>query len=269
MSTLGSAGVPAGIRLKADEEVGAPKNTVPAGIPLKADEDVGAPRNTVPAGVAPKEWHSRGYLPHRDKPHLLQSITYRLADSLPQEKLRLLEEELRTLPENRRESAKRQKIETWLDSGQGCCALRHPKVARYVQNSFLHFHGERYHLHAWCIMPNHVHVLIEPLDDLVSIVQGWKSFTSRWVLARNTELRLCVPGKNFWMREYWDRYIRDETHYQKTVEYIHQNPVSAGLCATPQSWPWSSAFGSANPGSAGVPAGMVRTADEDVGAPSP
>jgi len=139
------------------------------------------------------------------------------------------------------------KIETWLDAGLGCCALRHPEVARYVLNSFLHFHGERYHLHAWCIMPNHVHVLIEPLDDLASIVQGWKSFTSRWVLARNTELRLCVPGKNFWMREYWDRYIRDETHYQKTVDYIHQNPVSARLCATPEAWPWSSASGRSQP----------------------
>ena len=212
MSLPGRAGVPAGIHSKADKEV-----------------------------TAPKEWYSRGYLPHRNKPHLLQSITYRLADSLPQEKLRLLESELLTLPEDIRESAKRRKIETWLDSGLGCCALRHPEVARYVQNSFLHFHGERYHLHAWCIMPNHVHVLIEPLDELALIVHGWKSFTSRWVLTRNTVLELGVPGKNFWMREYWDRYIRDGTHYQKTVDYIHRNPVSAGLFSTPEAWPWSSA----------------------------
>jgi len=81
------------------------------------------------------------------------------------------------------------------------------------------------------------------------------------------------------MREYWDRYIRDETHYQKTVDYIHQNPVGARLCATPEAWPWSSASGSATlgsatpggatAGSAGVPAGISSKADEDVGAPSP
>ncbi|HRE84434.1 MAG TPA: hypothetical protein PLN52_25555, partial [Opitutaceae bacterium] len=82
---------------------------------------------------------SRGYLPHRDAPYLLQSITYRLADSLPQEKLRLLEDELRSLPEEQRELSRRQKIEQWLDAGMGCCALRHPQVARYVQNAFLHF----------------------------------------------------------------------------------------------------------------------------------
>lgn len=239
MSTPGSAGVPAGIGSKADVDVG-----------------------------APRAWYSRGYLPHRDEPHLLQSITYRLADSLPQEKLRLLEDELLSLPEDARESAKRQKIEHWLDAGMGCCALRHPEVARYVQNAFLHFHGERYHLHAWCIMPNHVHVLIQPLTDLAAIVQSWKSFTARWVLARNVELELGVAGKNLWMREYWDRYIRDENHYRRTVDYIHQNPVTAGLCASPQAWLWSSASASASPGGTGVLAGTFPPkADEDVGAP--
>lgn len=245
----------------------APGNAgLPAGISPQADEDVSAPTPTpgnagVPAGIslpAPKAWYSRGYLPHRDERHLLQSITYRLADSLPQEKLSILEDELRTLPEEVREATKRGKIEQWLDAGMGCCALRHPEVARYVQASFLHFHGERYHLHAWCIMPNHVHVLIEPLTDLATIIQAWKSFTARWVLARNAELRLGIPGKNLWMREYWDRYIRDENHYRKTADYIHQNPVKAGLCATPDAWPWSSAcLGPTSPGSAGVPAGII------------
>jgi len=154
----------------------------------------------------------------------------------------------------------------------GCCALAHPAVARYVQDSFLHFHGERYHLHAWCIMPNHVHVLLEPLTDLAAIVQGWKSYTARWVLRRNEELAQGTPAAaRLWMREYWDRYIRDAGHYQRTVEYIHQNPVKAGLCNAVEDWPWSSAF----PGNADVPVGRNRDdggecmerADEDVGDP--
>lgn len=256
----------------------APGNAgVPAGMfPPKADGDVGAPKHAVLSpgnadvlvGPTSRAWYSRGYLPHRDEPHLLQSITYRLVDSLPQEKLRLLEDELLSLPADARESAKRQKIEHWLDVGMGCCALRHPEVARYVQDSFLHFHGERYRLHAWCVMPNHVHVLIEPLTDLATTVQSWKSYTARWVLAHSAELDLGVSGKNLWMREYWDRYIRDENHYRKTVEYIHQNPVSAGLCATPEAWPWSSAVHSAALGRAAVLAGTFPPkADEDVGAP--
>ena len=152
----------------------------------------------------------------------------------------------------------------------GCCALAHPDVAQYVQDALLHFHGERYTLHAWCIMPNHVHVLIEPLLDLATIVQGWKSYTARWVLGKNAQLGLKIPRPDqLWMREYWDRYIRDADHYQTTVEYIHQNPVEARLCRGAESWPWSSAFsrhgvlGNAD-GDVGI---GIKSADEDVGVP--
>ncbi|SMC18331.1 hypothetical protein SAMN02746041_00502, partial [Desulfacinum hydrothermale DSM 13146] len=108
-----------------------------------------------------KGWYSRGYLPHLDAPALLQSITFRLADSLPQERLRQLEQELATKPENEREKWKRQRIEAWLDAGMGCCALRHPRLAALMQNTLWYFDGSRYRLLAWCVMPNHVHVLIE------------------------------------------------------------------------------------------------------------
>ena len=129
-----------------------------------------------------KVWYSRGYLPHCDQMGLLQSITFRLADSLPQEKLKQLEETLKvvrsadegnaelglgtpSIPGRRREwqdieVEKRKRIESWLDSGMGCCALRHPKMAQVTQETLLIFDGKKYRLLAWCIMPNHVHVLI-------------------------------------------------------------------------------------------------------------
>lgn len=132
---------------KAGEDASVPISA----ISLHTNGDVGAP------APVPK-WHSRGYLPHRDRLGLLQSITFRLADSLPQKKLAQLREELRVLPEERRSVEERKRIEAWLDAGSGCCALRHPAVARYVEDSLLHFDGERYALLAWCIMPNHVHV---------------------------------------------------------------------------------------------------------------
>ena len=47
--------------------------------------------------------------------------------------------------------------------------------------------------------------------------------------------------EHFWHREFWDRYIRDEEHYQDTVDYIHNNPVKAALSKSPEAWPWSSA----------------------------
>lgn len=227
----------------------------------RAGEDAGAP-----GGTAPREWYSRGYLPHRDRIGLLQSVTLRLADSLPQPILHDLEGEIAHLSEDRRDAERRRKIEHLLDSGMGCCALRHRAVARTVQDSLLHFDGERYQLLAWCIMPNHVHTLMEVDHPLAQIVQGWKSFTARWVLARNEELPLGIPdSRHLWMRDYWDRYIRDEKHLMSVIEYIHNNPVKAGLCREPWQFLWSSAAILA--GTADVPVGSYRNADGDVGGP--
>jgi putative transposase len=237
-----------------------------------ADGDVGVPRGDGPRGDGPRGWYSRGYLPHCDGVRLIQSVTYRLADSLPQTKLEKLKEELEQLPEKARERERRKRIEAWLDAGMGGCALGHPAVAEYVQNSFLHFHGVRYHLHAWCIMPNHVHVLIEPLIELGTIVQGWKSYTARWILGMKAELGLKIPtDEQFWMREYWDRYIRDAGHYQRVVEYIQQNPVKAGLCQAAEAWAWSSAGimlrGTTITNADGDVGVYKKKADGDVGGP--
>jgi REP element-mobilizing transposase RayT len=212
---------------QANEDVGVPR----------ANEDVGAPSvSTTP------EWYSRGYLPHRDRMHLLQSITFRLADSLPQSKLKDVEQQLLKVPEVRRDVEKRKAIEQWLDSGMGCCALRHPEAAAYVERSLLHFDGSRYHLLAWVIMPNHVHVLIDPVEPIAKTVQAWKSFTARWMLAQNEQLELRIPNPHqVWMREYWDRFIRDDDHLRAAIDYIHRNPVKAGLCEEPSHWLWSSA----------------------------
>ena len=204
---------------------------------------LGAP-SVVPSG-APKGWYSRGYIPHLDVPGILQFITFRIADSLPQSVLKQLEQELVQCPISKREGERRKKIEQWLDAGLGCCALRHPLLAEVMQQTLQKFDGERYRLIAWCIMPNHVHVLIEPEISLPKILQSWKSFTGSWAISHNAELGHGVSrmAKNhFWMREYWDRYIRDEEHFNRTINYIHNNPVKAGLCSEAYDWRWSSAY---------------------------
>lgn len=223
-------------------------------MPLPGNADVPVGINNRPT----RGWYSRGYLPHRDSPSLIQSITYRLEDSLPQEKLKELERDLEDTAEESRDAERRKRIEAWLDAGIGCCALKHPDVARYVEESLKHFHGARYILHAWCIMPNHVHVMVEPLSALSKIIQGWKSFTSRWILKQNRKLVLGIPNpERLWMREYWDRFIRDQKHFQSVVDYIHQNPVKAGLCSAANEWRWSSAHlenrGSETDGDVGAP----------------
>ena len=99
------------------------------------------------------------------------------------------------------------------------------------------FDGERYRLHAWTIMPNHVHVLLSILPGmpLGTIVGSWKRFT-----AREGNIVLGRVGE-FWQADYWDRFIRNEEHFNNAVAYIRENPVKAGLCGRAADW----AFGSA------------------------
>ena len=202
----------------------------------------GAPRTPRPH----KGWHSRGYLPHFDAPNLYQALTFRLADSLPQSVLTEWEKELATLDDaDERDRERRRRIEDYLDAGHGSCILREPAIGLLVQNALLHFDAERYRMLAWCIMPNHVHALIHclPRHPLSDVVHSGKSFTAHRINA------LKGTTGPVWQRDYYDRYIRDETHYWNTVRYIERNPVKARLVKEKTDWPWSSA-GSAVPGSA-------------------
>ncbi len=191
------------------------------------------------------QWHSRGYIPHCDFTGLHQSITFRLIDSLPHSKLIELEQQLTqdtaNLPPDQAMIERRNKIEQWMDNGYGCCALSHPEMAATMEETLLKFDGDRYKLLSWCIMPNHVHVLIEAHASLGKILQSWKSYTARWARQNAEKLNIPIPPQGFWQREYWDRYIRTEKHYHNVVDYIHRNPVSAGLCKIEADWPWSSA----------------------------
>jgi REP element-mobilizing transposase RayT len=177
--------------------------------------------------MTPKGWHSRGYLPHFDSAETIQFVTFRLADSLP----RAVAEALAKLPDNLAE------IDRRLDGGMGSCWLKEPAVARMVEAAIIHFDGQRYRLLAWCVMPNHVHVVIEPLDDhgLGAIVQAWKSFSAKQA---NRTLGRSGP---FWHKDYFDRFIRDEGHLARTIAYVENNPVKAGLGPAVAAWPWSSA----------------------------
>lgn len=204
-------------------------------------------------------WYSRGYLPHLDASHLIQFITYRLADSLPATVHERLKAEVasRGLAENRRRAELRQQIDRYLDAGQGSCVLRIPAIAACIEDTWQHFDGERYRLLEWVVMPNHCHVLIEAFQGipLGKIVLSWKNYTARFIndyLSRTGVRRSQIKRSQVWQRDYWDRFIRDERHFEATKHYIAMNPVKAGLVDTPEAWPWSSAarkVDNATPGS--------------------
>lgn len=190
--------------------------------------------------AVPGRWHSRGYLPHFDKPGLIQSITFRLFDSVPADVIEKWRKELAwteyVAADDARAVEIRKRIAEYEDQGYGACWLRRDDCAAVVQSALLHFDAERYALIEWCIMPNHVHALIEtnPEWTLESILHSWKSYSSK------TCNRLLKRTGRFWMPEYHDRFIRSQKHFDSAVEYIRQNPVKAGLCQHPEDWKWSS-----------------------------
>ncbi|HSZ52354.1 MAG TPA: transposase [Caulobacteraceae bacterium] len=154
---------------------------------------------------------------------------FRLADSLPVGILSRLEA---APPEDRWAAA-----EDILDRGAGSRALADPRLARMVMHSLLYFDGQRYDLIAWCVMPTHVHVLIQQRQGwpLAGVVQGWKTFTAR------SANRILGREGRFWSPDYFDRATKSEAQTERASVYIENNPVAAGLCTKPADWPWSSA----------------------------
>lgn len=182
-----------------------------------------------------KGWHSRGYLPHFDGGEITQFITFRLHDSLPQNVLQALENQKSAEIDN---LEIQRRIEKYLDCNYGECYLKNPNIAEIVQRKLLAMNDNEFRLKAWVIMPNHVHLLLTPCagKSLSPIMQSIKGAT-----AREANLLLKRRGE-FWMRDYFDRFIRDYEHFIKAFDYIINNPVKAGLCAHYSDWQFSSAW---------------------------
>jgi len=183
------------------------------------------------------EWHSRGYFPHFDGHGLTQHVSFHLFDSLPQSVLMRWREELRTRSQKEADLEWRMRIQNFLDSGYGSCFLKDDRLAEIVESALLHFDSQRYFLHSWCVMPNHVHTLFTPVAEfkMSEILHSWKSF------AAHKCNKLLHRSGRFWAREPFDRYIRNRRHFSNALAYIEDNPVKAGLCEKAEDWRWSSA----------------------------
>ena len=190
---------------------------------------------------------SRGRLPHWEADDADYFVTFRLRDSLPVPIVRQLLIERAHLVQTAQTDAEQVaidkafavRLDSYLDAGYGACILR--EHASVVASALRHFDGVRYEVHAWCVMPNHVHVLFHLASgrDLSRVVHSWKWFTAH-------KIGLGV----IWQREYFDRVIRSPEDFRETRRYILENPIKAGL----RDWPW---VGGGTP--PGQPAGGRRS----------
>jgi len=96
-----------------------------------------------------------------------------------------------------------------------------------------------YLLHAFVVMPDHLHFLITPgnttsLEKAVQLIKGGSSHRIHKALGRKSEI---------WQVGFYDWTIRDSADWETEVVYIHQNPVRARLVESAENWPYSSATG--------------------------
>ena len=221
-----------------NQESEIPRNTaIPAGEPSAPPRTPNAPPLIIRHGAN---------LPHWRRDGATYAVTFRLADSLPQDVLqrwkaereytvRRAEQMGRPLSEIelcRLNELHSERVEKWLDQGHGSCILRDGRVARLVRDAMMHFNGERYDLLAWCVMPNHVHAVLRtyPGRDLSKILLSWKGFTGK----KARETLGTVGDGDFWQKEPYDHLVRDEQDLSHHIAYVLQNPLAAGLI----DWPW-------------------------------
>jgi REP element-mobilizing transposase RayT len=185
---------------------------------------------------------TRGYLPHWERNDGTYFVTLRLADALPQSVLQELVRRKQVLVAARRSGRKllpvesvtdqrlsSKKIEAYLDSGAGACWFKCPELAAVVANALKFWDGTRYQLEAWCVMPNHAHVLFWLFGgESLAILGSWKKFTSRRINA------MVKRRGMLWQDESYDHLIRNEEEFARAVQYILDNPRKAGWSA----WPW-------------------------------
>lgn len=194
--------------------------------------------------------YDRGYLPHVRSQGRPYFVTFRLAGTLPRDVIRQYQaervallarcdKELSLDDRTRLIELYSEKVETHLDAGRGECWLKDERIADLVAGVLKYFDNQRYELGPWVVMPNHVHAIVLPLGAqlLDEIVKSWKGFS-----AKEANKLLNRTGRPFWAREYYDHVLRDDEARSRAADYIHDNPVKAGLCDRWEDWKWSSAF---------------------------
>jgi REP element-mobilizing transposase RayT len=160
------------------------------------------------------KYHKRN-LPHIQIENMVNFITFRTFLSVDEYLQRLNNLNLPT-------KEKQYQIDKYLDNSSNG-AYFYDRTLQKMREILFEFDGLSYELIAFAIMPNHIHLIILPKMDLAVIMKQLKGKSAK---SLNEILGFC--GK-FWAREYYDKVIRDEKHLWKTVEYILNNSIKAGL----------------------------------------
>jgi putative transposase len=215
---------------------------------------------------------TRRNLPHWYVSGAFHFVTFRLAGTMPLDVLATLRAQrdavLKRQPAPGVERLRHRELahkrffldfDRYMDNNRTIDWLRQPKVAALLRTSLYYHHGSKYHLLAYCVMPNHVHVLLQPISEagelpvrsvteengpddkhdvlgpLAKIMHSLKSYTA------HEANKLLGRSGTFWLKESYDHWVRDDEELERIVAYIAANPVTANLVREPQDWFFCSA----------------------------
>ena len=131
----------------------------------------------------------------------------------------------------------------WVDHGvffitincveRGGSALTAEKVIECMRDATLHYHGTRWWIHLWLVMPDHIHALLSfpQRESMIKVVGDWKRY-----VARKTGVE--------WQKGFFDHRLRHDESFVEKAHYIRMNPVRKGLVERPADWPHVLSFDS-------------------------
>ncbi len=198
----------------------------------------------------------RRNLPHIQPPGATLFLTTRLHDSLPIEAIQRLRDETQLRlqvieatadPAEKSDLLYREgkryfgRFDDLLDAAtHGPDWLHDPQIARIVCDALHNRDGKTYDLVAYCVMPNHLHIVLTPLlrdaenyysiSRIMHVMKGYTAYEANKVLGRKG---------TFWQAESYDHYVRDAAELQRIVYYVINNPVKAGLVDDWTAWAWT------------------------------
>ena len=177
------------------------------------------------------------HVPHWTKGGAIYHISFRLADSVPVAKRQEWEECRKQFAEKKRtgmvltdDEIRQMKylysanVEAYLDSGYGACILRNDGAFAVVRETLLHDNGTRYRIHAFGVMPNHVHVIVEFFDStmMAKVLQQWKSVSAHRLN------RILHRKGDVWQIDSYNHIIRTAEEYAYQMNYVYVKNAVVG-----------------------------------------
>jgi REP element-mobilizing transposase RayT len=154
-------------------------------------------------------------LPHISMQGYYQFVTFRTYDSIDDYLLKLQNS-------GESNSVKQQKIDSYLDNSKNGAYL-FEDVLMELKRYILSQDKEIFDLVAFSIMPNHIHILFQEkiaLDETIRVLKGGSSFVLN---------KLLNKKGSFWAKDYYDKLIRNEQHFEIVYKYIKYNALKANL----------------------------------------